>query len=168
MNIEQMISVILQQKLFLVGVLLVLGFGFASRVFRSPFSLYQRRNCLLTKTEVRSYKKLKPVVHGLGLELMAQVRIADVISVKGRQNRRWWDAFKKISSKHVDFVVVKPSSGFQIICAIEIDDESHLEKSRVVRDKYINKAFKSAGLPLLRCKPGFEHTLTKEINQCVV
>ena len=92
---------------------------------------------------------------------MAQVRIADVILVGGRKNKQWWRAFRKISSKHVDFVVV--DCGFNILCAIEIDDSSHFEKSRVARDKFVDRIFRQAGVPLFRCHPGRESYVIERI-----
>jgi hypothetical protein len=166
MEFEQVLYFFDQQRLLLGLILFFVVAGITVKLLSSPFSLYKNREHLLTRTEVRSYFKIKPIVQAKGLELMAQVRIADVISVSGRQNKRWWNAFKQISSKHVDFVVVKPSSNFQIVCAIEIDDSSHLKKPRIKRDVFINKVFKSAGVPLLRCTPGNEQILAKEIYQC--
>lgn len=131
-------------------------------------SLYRPRGHLLTKTETRSYKSIKPLVVSLGLDLMCQVRIADVLSVKGNgKSKRWWNAFKKISSKHVDFVVVNPSN-FKIICAIEIDDRSHNKKKVKERDAFVNRAFKTAGVPLLRCAPGQENIVKKGIEHCLI
>jgi hypothetical protein len=164
MDFDQALTIFAQQKLFFLGILLIILMGIASKLLSSPFSLYQRRKYLLTKTEVGSYYRLLPTVQSKGYELMAQVRIADVISVRGSKSKKWWNAFKQISSKHVDFVVVNPMSNFEIICAIEIDDASHDKRSRRARDNFINKAFKSAGVPLLRCPPGQEKTITKEIQ----
>lgn len=154
--------------LIILGGVLLVVILLAMSLFITPFRRYKARGFLLTKTEVRSYKTIRPFISGLGLELMAQVRIADVLSVKGsRKSRSWWNAFKKISSKHVDFVVVDPSS-FKIICAIEIDDRSHQRKDRRERDSYINKAFKAADVPLLRCVPGNEPMLKRGIENCLM
>ena len=38
----------------------------------------------------------------------------------------------------------------EVVCAIELDDVSHLRPDRIERDKFVNHAFESAGLPLLR------------------
>lgn len=170
-TLEGLIGLASEQRLLLA---ILMGFGLmalAGILFRSPFSLYKARGRLLTKTETKSYWRLQPFVRSQGLELMAQVRIADVVSVEGgsksQKNKRWWNAFKKISSKHVDFVVVNAREGFKIVCAIEIDDSSHNKKDRILRDKFINNVFHAAGVPLLRCVPGREKGLEQEISKCI-
>lgn len=125
------------------------------------FSVYKKRGRLLTPTEVKSYQVIEPVCRSMGLMLMAQVRIADVINVSAK-NKRFWKAFTKISSKHVDFVVVKPD--FSIVSAIEIDDKSHEKKERRERDVFVNKVFESAGVPLLRCVPGDEKRVIQKLQ----
>jgi DNA-binding winged helix-turn-helix (wHTH) protein len=173
MNIDlnSVIALANEQKLLLVVFACFVVLAFLSVFIRSPFSLYKARGRLLTRTETKSYWTILPFVRNQGYELMAQVRIADVISVSGggspKKSKRWWNAFKKISSKHVDFVVVNARDGFKIVCAIEIDDSSHNKKDRIERDKFINKAFQAAGVPLLRCAPGHEKGLEQEIARCV-
>lgn len=122
---------------------------------------YYRRSHLLTPTEVRSYRRIEPACRAIGLSLMAQVRIADVIRVKGK-GRGFWRAFTKISSKHVDFVIV--DSAFNVVGCIEIDDSSHHKKERRERDKFVNKVFDVVGLPLLRCVPGQEQKIISELK----
>jgi hypothetical protein len=170
-NYEDIIVFATEQKLLIA---ITLAFGLLALIgilFRSPFSLYKARGRLLTRTETNSYWKIQPFVRSMGLELMAQVRIADVVSVEGgtksKKGKRWWNAFKQISSKHVDFVVVNAREGFKIVCAIEIDDSSHNKKDRVIRDKFINNVFHAAGVPLLRCVPGREKGLEQEISKCI-
>ena len=76
------------------------------------------------------------------------VRIADLIKVqKGTAKYRSW--LNKILSKHVDFVLCNPLT-LEVVCAIELDDVSHQRPERKERDKFVNHAFESAGLPLLR------------------
>lgn len=147
-------------------------FSFAVRylIAQGLFRRYKRRSHLLTQTEVRSYRKIEPACNSLGLRLMAQVRIADVINVKGseKQNgskRGFWKAFVRISSKHVDFVVV--DSNFGIVGCIEIDDRSHQKKDRAKRDVFVNRAFKAAGVPLMRCVPGDENKVIFELKKLV-
>ena len=78
------------------------------------------------------------------------VRIADLLRVeKGAANRRKW--LNKILAKHIDFVLCDPGSLRPIIC-IELDDRSHERPDRIERDAFVDHAFESAELPLLRIK----------------
>jgi len=129
------------------------------------YKKYKARGQLLTFTEQKSFKVFDQYLMGTGCRVMAQVRIADVISVTGRQGSVWWKAFKSISSKHVDFVVV--DHAFRIKCAIEVDDASHSKKDRMKRDLMVDRVFKSAGVSLLRCKPGSERNILGGIKQCI-
>lgn len=115
---------------------------------------YVRRNALLTPTEQRSYRRFEQAVNRFGYRLFAQVRIADLVQVKGSKGRAWWRKFVKISSKHVDFVVT--NADFVIVAAIEVDDRSHERKERVERDQFVDQVFHESGLPLIRVKPGYE------------
>lgn len=132
----------------------------------NPFSRYKRQSHLITKIESESFNYLEPIVAQYGCRLFAQVRIADVISVSGSQGRSWWRAFTKISSKHVDFVVV--DSRFRILCCIEIDDVSHKRKDRKKRDAFVNKVFSSAGLTLLRCEPKKESRIVEKLTFAIL
>lgn len=85
--------------------------------------------------------------------IACKVRIADVLAVRFRQrharDQRWWRYFRLISSKHVDFVLCEPCGG-RILVAIELDDRSHRRVDRRRRDRFVDRAFASANVPLVR------------------
>lgn len=130
--------------LVLIAVFIVRRWAFNRRYQAKPF--------LMTPAEIRAYRYLEKQV--APCRLFSQVRVADVISVSGKQNRSWWRAFSQISSKHVDYVLVR--ADFSIVACIELDDSSHERKDRKQRDKLLDHVFKDAGLPLVRMKPGRE------------
>lgn len=104
---------------------------------------------LMSVVEARMLNKLKPLEGGR-YYLFAQVRVADVIGVGGKEgSSSWWSLFRQISSKHVDFVFVERST-MRPVVAIELDDLSHNKPERIVRDKFLNKAFEQAGTKLVR------------------
>ena len=104
---------------------------------------------LMSVVEARMLNKLKPLEGGR-YYLFAQVRVADVIGVGGKEgSSSWWSLFRQISSKHVDFVFVERST-MRPVVAIELDDLSHNKPDRIVRDKFLNKAFEQAGTKLVR------------------
>ena len=84
--------------------------------------------------------------------IFAKVRIADIIAVaphaKGPNEIR---AFNKISRKHVDYVICNKKT-LDIMAVVELDDSSHLRKDRMDRDKFVDKVFVAAGIPLLHVK----------------
>ncbi|WP_188115137.1 DUF2726 domain-containing protein [Salinicola endophyticus] len=98
---------------------------------------------------------LLAVTRAVGSDAMiaCKVRIADVLQVRLRKrhprDQRWWRYFRLISSKHVDIVLCEPLGG-RILAAIELDDRSHLRRDRRRRDRFVDDAFASAGVPLLR------------------
>jgi very-short-patch-repair endonuclease len=76
--------------------------------------------------------------------------VADLISVrKGTEN--WQSHFNRISSKHVDFVLLEPQS-LRPLLAIELDDKSHDAANRRERDAFVNEALAAAQMPFLRIK----------------
>jgi hypothetical protein len=113
---------------------------------------YRRKRWLFTKAEWHFFQALSQALNPQFL-IMGKVRIADLLGVEGIKpsSSRWWKAFGRISSKHVDYVICNPRSG-EILCAIELDDRSHQRKERRKRDHFVNRACEQAGLPLLRVK----------------
>ena len=108
---------------------------------------YDKRPRLVTKAELRFYKSLVKAVQD-DWTVFAMVRIADILVVpKGTNKRRTW--LNKILAKHIDFVLCDPGS-LEPQVAIELDDSSHQRKDRQERDEFVDHAFESAGLPLVR------------------
>lgn len=58
-------------------------------------------------------------------------------------------ALNRITSKHVDFAVCDPRT-LQVVGVIELDDSSHDRADRERRDKFVDAALSSAGVPLVR------------------
>ena len=133
--------------LWVLGIVLIAVVALM-RLYSAPSRLpYRARGKLVTKSELRFYKSLYKAVQD-DFEIFAMVRIADLLQVeKGTPNYRKW--LNKILAKHVDFVLCDPGSLEPRIC-IELDDRSHQRPDRIERDAFVDHAFESAGLPLLR------------------
>lgn len=118
------------------------------RMYSGPRKLpYQRRERLVTRSELKFYRALQKAALD-EFDLFVMVRIADVLQVtETTPNRRGW--LNKILAKHVDFVLCDPQT-LQPKLAIELDDASHNRPDRQERDRFVNEAFESAGMPLLR------------------
>ncbi|AJY53126.1 DUF2726 domain-containing protein [Halomonas sp. KO116] len=116
---------------------------------RSPEPSYDGRQYLFTKTEWGFYRYLAEAAGDQYL-VMGKPRIADVLFVrKGQTRSDWARAFSRISSKHIDYIILDPIEG-RIVAGVELDDPSHQRQDRQERDIFVNNAFAEAGIPLLR------------------
>ena len=137
------LALILMGGLILLGILLRL-LGLKTRPG-------YRLTHLLTPAELSFYGVLTQAV-GEDWRVFSKVRLADVITPeKGLSRSRWQSAFNAISSKHLDFLLCDPADCSPSL-AVELDDKSHQRRSRQKRDRLVDDACQSAGLPLLRIK----------------
>lgn len=113
-----------------------------SRTIDSSAIQYKSARSLLTPAELRFFRALLATTP-VGLYVCPKVRIADLLMGRTRSD------FARISQKHVDFVVVDLASS-QIVAAVELDDSSHNRARVQRRDEFVNSAFASAGLPIIR------------------
>ncbi len=108
---------------------------------------YYVRDRLVTKAELRFYRSLQKAVQD-DFAILVMVRIADILRVEpNAKNKRSWVG--KILAKHCDFVLCDPGD-LRPVMGIELDDKSHQRADRIARDEFVDTAFQSAGLPLLR------------------
>jgi hypothetical protein len=107
---------------------------------------YYARRALLTKAELAFYETLREVV-GDRFTVCIKVRLADVI---GCADEVWKLGYGRlIAQKHLDFVLVDPATT-RVVVAIELDDRSHTHPRRQARDLFLDRAMRTAGVPLLR------------------
>ena len=109
---------------------------------------YEKANGLFTEAEKVFLSTLSDVIGGR-YQIQGKVRLADLISPESvlDSNQSKW-AFRKISQKHVDFVICDKSD-FTILGVVELDDKSHLRPDRMKRDKFVDAALSGAGLQIL-------------------
>lgn len=110
---------------------------------------YIRKQAFLTPPEQQFYIRLMEAV-GAEVIVCAKVRLADVIDVRA-DALDWRAAWNRIAAKHVDFLLVAPANQ-QPLLAIELDDSSHFQPRRQVRDEWLDRAMVAAGMPLLRVR----------------
>jgi hypothetical protein len=78
--------------------------------------------------------------------ILAQVQLSRILGVKkGNDYQAWLNRINRMSA---DFVICNKDSS--VIAVIELDDASHLEKSRVEADSKKDKALSSAEIKLIR------------------
>ena len=109
---------------------------------------YGLRDAFLSPAEISFFHVLKGV---LGPEhyLVAKVRLEDLFYV--RQPHRNRNARNLIAQKHVDFVICDAGS-MQPLLGVELDDASHNKPENVDRDRFVERVFGAAELPLMRVK----------------
>jgi hypothetical protein len=101
-----------------------------------------------TAAEARFLRVLDEAL-GEEYRVFAKLRLADLLDVRGERGAAWLRAFNQISAKHVDFVVCRRET-LEVVAAVELDDRSHQAPSRQRRDAFVDRAFATAQLPLVR------------------
>lgn len=102
---------------------------------------------LLTKNEYYFYRKLKQITEYNGLQILAKIRLADIVEVnKGINKRDWIKYFSKIKSKHIDFAI---ADNMKIILIIELDDNSHQRNERKERDIFVDNVLINCGYEII-------------------
>ena len=119
---------------------------------------FGKRDDFLSLSELSFYKVLKQAVAERGV-ICPKVSLSDVLFVKqgSRSDRQVY--FNKISRKHVDYIVCDEK--MQILFGVELDDSTHNRADRVERDKFLEKAFDAAQIPLIRIKNKNFYTLSE-------
>lgn len=149
---------------FIVVILMIVAVLNLLRMFAGVKKLpYRARAKIMTAAEVKFYRALQKAVQD-DYVIFAMVRVADLLVVaEGTQNYRGW--LNKILSKHIDFVLCDPGS-LEPKVAIELDDATHQRPDRQERDAFLEHAFESAGVPLLRIQvaSGYE---AKPLRQAI-
>ncbi|MCE2563649.1 DUF2726 domain-containing protein [Komagataeibacter sp. FNDCF1] len=133
----------------------VVDAGFSVPVSMADYSwavrLYQPRP-LLSAWECRVLRHLLTQV-ATGYLVCPQVRLADLIVPRGPDMQANRQAFYKIASKSVDFVVIRASDG-HVVLGLELDDSTHDRPERQYRDGLVSAAFAQVGITLLHVAPG--------------
>lgn len=80
--------------------------------------------------------------------VLAQVQLSQVVGIK--KGPYWQTWFNKISRKSLDFLICGKDS--RVIAAIELDDKSHDDKERAVKDADKDAALNAAGIKIIRWK----------------
>lgn len=103
---------------------------------------YEKKEYLLTPTELKFYKLLKTITDELNYTLFTQIALYEIVNCKNYKN------FNKIKSKSIDFVITEKNCKIKL--CIELDDKTHNTNKRIERDTFINDMFKELDIKLLR------------------
>lgn len=116
---------------------------------------YQKR-FLLTKNEWYEFKKLQQYADIANLLICPKVRLLDIIEPrKGEGN--YMSLLGKVQSKHVDFLVC--DKNLHVLGVIELDDNSHDQDKRKIRDEFVDQILTSVGYKVIHTRGISENTL---------
>lgn len=124
---------------------------------------YLKKPYLLTKKERELFSILNECIPS-NYYIFPQIHIASIIEVK-KYEKEWQKYFNKIISKSIDFVVFD-NENISPILAIELDDVTHMQEKRIIRDDFVNSLFEEVQIKLYRIKTADlndRDTLKKEI-----
>ena len=120
---------------------------------------YQKEPALFTLAERAFLAVLEPAL-GDQFRVLGKVRLADIIRVKpGLSGSARQQAFNRIQSKHLDFVVCDPSD-LSVQFVVELDDSSHQQSRRQARDEFLDQALEAVGVPVFHFK--VKHTYSAQ------
>lgn len=102
---------------------------------------------ILSPPELRVSERLRAALPGYFI--YPQVSMCSIIEVEGnRYNPHFWLMFNRFAKMSVDFLVCDERN--KVVCAIEIDDATHLQERRIKADRVKTHALESAGIRLIR------------------
>ena len=108
---------------------------------------YTKKDFFMSRAEHECYDALIEAV-GHDYYVFAQVHLPTIVNHKTK-GQSWQGAFSHINRKSVDFVLCDKSY-ISSKLVIELDDKSHQEEDRKIRDEELERILSEAGIPLLR------------------
>jgi hypothetical protein len=108
---------------------------------------YRAKRRILSPAERSFYGVLNNAI-GKDMNILAKVRLEDIIEVAPGEQERW-KYRGHIRSRHIDFVLCDQQQMAPLL-AVELDDRSHNLPERQERDEFVDRALRSAGIPILR------------------
>ncbi len=110
---------------------------------------YTRQRFLLTQAE-REFFTVLCAAAPEGWHVFPQVRLANLVALQPGL-RNWKPHFSRVAQKCVDFVLCDGAElAPQLV--VELDDSSHDRADRQARDRFVDAALRSAGLPILHVR----------------
>ena len=125
---------------------------------------YQSKTTLCSAAE-RSFLGVLDQLLADRCRIFLKVRLADLIEIpKGVSKSSRQSALNRISGKHVDFVVCDKND-LSILGVVELDDQSHKSAKRRERDKFMDSALDSAGIPIVHIRAQNAYSVVDIQNQ---
>lgn len=110
---------------------------------------YQSAKSVFSAAE-RSFLGVLDQALGPDYRVFGKVRVADIANLKpGLAPSARQGALNRIAAKHFDFVVCR-SGDLAVLCAVELNDKSHLSQRAQIRDDFLADVCRAIALPLLQ------------------
>jgi len=145
--------------------MLLRGLGLVPASTRKPVQEevlpYHLRDDFLSRAERSFYHVLRSTVADWAV-VCPKVSLGDLFFAQTGdygQNRSWMN---RIDRKHVDFLLCDPKT-MRPLLGIELDDASHRKPKQAQRDRFVERVFAAAGLPLARVPVRAEYN-TRELG----
>ena len=120
--------------------------------------LYQKKE-IITDYEKKLYQIIKSIAFDKNLEIITKIRLADLIETT--TNNKY--DFYRIQSKHIDFALCN-CDNLEPILLIELDDNTHNDNNRRIRDDFVNQSLVQSGYKILRVRKLDKELITEMIN----
>jgi hypothetical protein len=145
--------------LVLLAVAVVIGLKFLQGSEDVGDFPYVRTQGLFSPAE-RKFLDILEQAMGNEYRVFGKVRVVDVAEVKSTPDRRAWQrAFNRVSAKHFDFVLCDKST-LSPVCAVELDDRSHLHAQRRDRDAFVANVCKAISMPFVQVAARQDYVVT--------
>lgn len=108
---------------------------------------YHLRDDFLSPAELNFYRVLQTAVSGWAT-IFVKVSLGDLFFAQTGEFGQNQAYRNKIDRKHVDFLLCDPQT-VRPILGIELDDKSHQRPDRQARDRFVDKVFAAARLPVV-------------------
>lgn len=110
---------------------------------------YTKKQVLFSPAE-RSFLGVLDQAIGEEYLVFGKVRIADIVEPQRSLDKsKRQKAFNRISAKHFDFVLCAKGD-LAVVCAIELNDQSHQQSKRQDRDAFLVGLCQAISLPLIQ------------------
>jgi len=124
---------------------------------------YRKKEHLMTKAEIEFFRVLEPIVKNQ-YYIVPQLPVSKIALTVAR-GKDYYTYSNKIDRKTVDFVLFDKQS-FSPIMVIELDDSSHDNENRRIRDNFVDNVMKSIGLKIVHIKTAYTYN-TEELSRLV-
>ncbi len=109
---------------------------------------YEIKSKYLSYYELKYYEAIQNILEGKYI-LFPQVPLSQIIVVKNKKSKYQSELYRVI-----DFCIF--DKDYTPLLCIEINDETHHQRNRYIRDKKVQNILNNAGLPLITLWTNFE------------
>lgn len=132
---------------------------------------YTSRKTVMTNAEKALYNIMFDAFNsrlaciGKSVLIFPMVRMADFIQLDESLD---WDkgAFLRIAYKHIDYLVCDRDS-FDILFAVELDDEYHNKADKMARDKFVEDTLRMCNIQLFRVNERIKNVTDSSISNII-